>query len=122
MIVSIFLYQSYIIYKTFYEKKYKKGEKKQINWEFISFLVFSALIFLLPVFLFSGSLFPTEILPSWANVIVKFSPLWHAIELIRNLCVGEFHLSLLVHVLFFLVLITFGLFILTRRLNNLFMK
>ena len=79
-------------------------------------------VFLLPIFLFSGSLFPTEILPSWANVIVKISPLWHAIELIRNLCVGEIHLGLLVHVLFFFVLITFGLFILTRRLNNLFMK
>jgi lipooligosaccharide transport system permease protein len=79
-------------------------------------------VFLLPIFLFSGSLFPTEILPSWANVIVKFSPLWHAIELIRNLCVGEIHLSLQVHVLFFLVLIASGLFILTRRLNNLFMK
>ena len=79
-------------------------------------------VFLLPIFLFSGSLFPTEILPNWANLIVKISPLWHAIELIRNLCVGEIHLGLLVHVLFFLVLITFGLFILTRRLNNLFMK
>ena len=79
-------------------------------------------VFLLPVFLFSGSLFPTEILPSWANVIVKISPLWHAIELIRNLCVGEIHVGLLVHVLFFLILITFGLIILTRRLNNLFMK
>ena len=79
-------------------------------------------VFLLPIFLFSGSLFPTEILPSWANLIVKISPLWHAIELIRNLCVGEIHLDLLVHVLFFLVFIAFGLFILTRRLNNLFMK
>jgi lipooligosaccharide transport system permease protein len=73
-------------------------------------------VFLLPIFLFSGSLFPTEILPSWANLIVKISPLWHGIELIRNLCVGEIHLGLLVHVLFFLVLITFGLFILTQRL------
>ena len=79
-------------------------------------------VFLLPIFLFSGSLFPTEILPNWANLIVKISPLWHAIELIRNLCVGEIHLGLLVHVLFFLVLIKFGLFILTRRLNNLFIK
>ena len=40
-------------------------------------------VFLLPIFLFSGSLFPTEILPSWANALVKISPLWHAIELIR---------------------------------------
>ena len=79
-------------------------------------------VFLLPIFLFSGSLFPTEILPNWANVIVKISPLWHAIELIRNLCLGEIHLGLLVHILFFFVLITIGLFILTRRLNNLFMK
>ena len=79
-------------------------------------------VFLLPIFLFSGSLFPTEILPSWANLIVKISPLWHAIELIRNLCVGKIQLGLLGHVLFFLALIMFGLFILTRRLNNLFMK
>ena len=79
-------------------------------------------VFLLPIFLFSGSLFPTEILPNWANAIVKISPLWHAIELIRNLCVGEIYFGLLVHILFFLALIMFGLFILTRRLNNLFMK
>jgi lipooligosaccharide transport system permease protein len=79
-------------------------------------------VFLLPIFLFSGSLFPTEILPSWANVIVRVSPLWHAIELIRNLCVGKIHLGLLVHVFFFFILIAIGLYILVCRLNVLFTK
>ena len=79
-------------------------------------------VFLLPIFLFSGSLFPTEILPNWANAIVKISPLWYAIKLIRNLCTGDIHLGLLVNVFFFLVLIAVGLYILTRRLNILFMK
>lgn len=79
-------------------------------------------VFLLPIFLFSGSLFPTEILPSWANVLVKISPLWHAIELIRPICFGEFRLDIFGHLLFFIILVLIGLTVLTKRLNQLFMK
>jgi lipooligosaccharide transport system permease protein len=79
-------------------------------------------VFLLPIFLFSGSLFPTEILPNWANLIVKISPLWHAIELIRNLCVGEIHLGLSIHILYFLFMIVSGLFMLNRKLKLLFLN
>jgi lipooligosaccharide transport system permease protein len=79
-------------------------------------------VFLLPIFLFSGSLFPTEILPNWANVLVKISPLWHAIELIRPICLGEFKLDFFGHLLFFILLVLIGLTVLTKRLNQLFMK
>jgi lipooligosaccharide transport system permease protein len=79
-------------------------------------------ISLLPIFLFSGSFYPLSVFPDWAQVIIKSLPLWHAIEIIRNLSLGIINLSLLGHVAYFLVMIIAGLFFTTRRLNALFMR
>jgi lipooligosaccharide transport system permease protein len=79
-------------------------------------------ISLLPIFLFSGSFYPLSVFPDWAQIIIKALPLWHAIELIRNLSLGIVNLSLLGHVAYFLVMIATGLFFTTRRLNALFMR
>jgi lipooligosaccharide transport system permease protein len=79
-------------------------------------------ISLLPIFLFSGSFYPLSVFPDWAQIIIKTLPLWHAIEMIRNLSLGIINLSLLGHVTYFLVMIFVGLFFTTRRLNALFMR
>jgi lipooligosaccharide transport system permease protein len=79
-------------------------------------------ISLLPIFLFSGSFYPLSVFPDWAQIIIKTLPLWHAIEMIRNLSLGIINLSLLGHVAYFLVMIFVGLFFTTRRLNALFMR
>jgi lipooligosaccharide transport system permease protein len=79
-------------------------------------------ISLLPIFLFSGSFYPLSVFPDWAQIIIKSLPLWHAIEMIRNLSLGIVNLSLLGHVAYFLVMIIAGLFFTTRRLNALFMR
>jgi lipooligosaccharide transport system permease protein len=79
-------------------------------------------ISLLPIFLFSGSFYPLSVFPDWAQVIIKSLPLWHAIEIIRNLSLGIINLSLLGHITYFLVMIVVGLFFTTRRLNALFMR
>jgi lipooligosaccharide transport system permease protein len=79
-------------------------------------------ISLLPIFLFSGSFYPLSVFPDWAQVIIKSLPLWHAIEIIRNLSLGIINLSLLGHVAYFLVMIIAGLIFTTRRLNALFMR
>ena len=86
------------------------------------FFTFVGRFVIQPMFFLSGTFFPLESIPIYLRWIGWISPLWHAIELIRNLCMGEIYFGLLVHILFFLALIMFGLFILTRRLNNLFMK
>jgi len=49
-------------------------------------------------------------------------PLWHAIELVRNLSLGIIGIGLIPHILYFLVMITHGLFFTTKRLNALFMR
>jgi lipooligosaccharide transport system permease protein len=79
-------------------------------------------ISLLPIFLFSGSFYPLSVFPDLAQIIIKTLPLWHAIELIRNLSLGIINFSLLGHIAYFLVMIVVGLFFTTRRLNALFMR
>ena len=79
-------------------------------------------ISLLPIFLFSGSFYPLSVFPDWAQIIIKTLPLWHAIEMIRNLSLGIINLSLLGHIAYFLVMIVVGLFFTTKRLNALFMR
>ena len=79
-------------------------------------------ISLLPIFLFSGSFYPLSVFPDWAQIIIKTLPLWHAIEMIRNLSLGIINFSLLGYVAYFLVMIVGGLFFTTKRLNALFMR
>ncbi|MEY4433632.1 MAG: hypothetical protein RLZZ44_1766 [Bacteroidota bacterium] len=74
-------------------------------------------VFLLPVFLFSGSLFPTEILPNWANLIVKISPLWHAIELMRSLMLGKISQIHIVSIIYLFSISVIGIYILLKRLR-----
>ena len=79
-------------------------------------------ISLLPIFLFSGSFYPLSVFPEWAQLIIKTLPLWHAIEMIRNLSLGIINISLLGHTAYFLVMVVVGLFFTTKRLNALFMR
>lgn len=44
-----------------------------------------------PLFLFSGTFFPLDALPSWIRVVANFTPLYHGIELARGLTIQ--HLS-----------------------------
>ncbi len=44
---------------------------------------------LLPIFLFSGTFFPIERLPDWLEPIAWATPLWHGVELCRDLSTGD---------------------------------
>jgi lipooligosaccharide transport system permease protein len=44
---------------------------------------------LFPLFLFSGTFFPTSRLPDWLEPVSWFSPLWHAVELCRAATTGS---------------------------------
>ena len=79
-------------------------------------------IFLLPMFLFSGSFYPLTVFPQWLQFTVNFLPLTHAINLVRGLCLGHINMGLAGHALYFVIMIICGLFFTTKRLNALFMK
>jgi lipooligosaccharide transport system permease protein len=79
-------------------------------------------IVLLPMFLFSGSLYPISVYPDWLEFLIKLMPSWHGIELVRDIWFSAFDNGTLIHVSYFCVMIVTGLYFTTRRLRNLFMR
>ena len=79
-------------------------------------------VVMLPMFLFSGSFYPISVFPEWIQRVIQALPLWHAIELVRGLMLGEISWALLGHTGYFVGMIALGTYFTTRRLNALFMK
>ncbi len=65
---------------------------------------------ILPMFLFSGTFFPITKLPAPLEAIAHVTPLWHGVDLCRQLTLGDVHpVSATLHVLFLLGWISIGL-------------
>jgi len=79
-------------------------------------------IILLPMTLFSGSLYPISVYPDWLEKIIMALPLWHAIEMVRAFWFGNLTSGVLVHIGYFLVMIALGLYVTSRRLRALFLR
>lgn len=77
---------------------------------------------MLPMFMLSGTLFPIEVLPQAVQGLVMAMPLWHGIELMRQLAVGVFTPMTPVHVAYFLAMTVLGLWFTTVRLRRLFLR
>jgi lipooligosaccharide transport system permease protein len=76
---------------------------------------------LLPMFLFSATLYPITVYPEFIQVLVKIFPLWHGVELVRGLTTGALYWGMLWHVLYYVVMIAVGLVFTTKRLRALFL-
>lgn len=60
-------------------------------------------LFITPMFLFSGTFFPLQNLPTWAQPVAQIFPLTHLVELTRTIALGRLGLSTLVAVLYLAV-------------------
>ncbi|WP_091494246.1 ABC transporter permease [Microbacterium pygmaeum] len=85
---------------------------QQMDW--INFI-------LLPMFLFSATLFPITAYPPVVQTIVQIFPLWHGVELVRGLTTGALYWGMLWHVLYYVVMIAVGVIFTTKRLRALFL-
>lgn len=63
-------------------------------------------LFITPLFLFSGIFYPLDQLPDWVAVVAWFTPLYHLVELSRELVLGPDALSVLGNAAWLLVLTT----------------
>jgi lipooligosaccharide transport system permease protein len=79
-------------------------------------------IALLPMFMFSSTLFPITVFPQAVQWFIMALPLWHGVELMRQLSVGHFEGSTAVHLGYFLVMSVLGVVFTTRRLRVLFLR
>ena len=76
----------------------------------------------LPLFLFSGTFYPLDVYPHAFQVITRFSPLYHGVELIRALTLGIFDWSIAGHVTFLLAMGLIGVAITAKRLDKLLLS
>jgi lipooligosaccharide transport system permease protein len=74
---------------------------------------------ILPLFLFSATFYPIETYPEALQLVVRLTPLYQGVDLIRSLTVGEIGPVLLVHVAYLAVMGAAGLFVVSRRLDRL---
>ena len=79
-------------------------------------------IVLLPMFMFSSTLFPIDIYPQPIQWFIMAMPLWHGVELMRQLSVGVFGPMTLVHLGYFGVMSVLGVAFCTIRLRALFLR
>lgn len=79
-------------------------------------------IVMLPMFLFSSTLFPIGVYPEVIQWVIKALPLWHGVELMRQLSVGHLTAATGVHVGYFVVMSVAGIALVTVRLRQLFLR
>ena len=77
---------------------------------------------LTPMFLFSTTFFPLTVYPGFVAAVVRCLPLYHAIELMRELCAGVVEVGLLAHVAYFAVMAGVGVLVSVRRLGVLLLR
>jgi len=77
---------------------------------------------LLPMFLFSSTLYPIDVFPAGVRWFIMAMPLWHGVEMMRQLSVGALSLSTAGHLLYFVAMSTAGVAIASRRLRALFLR
>lgn len=76
----------------------------------------------LPMFLFSATFFPITTYPSALQWVVRFSPLYHAIELLRALTLGAIGWTQLLDAGYLLGLGVVGVYVAQRRLGRALLK
>jgi len=76
----------------------------------------------LALFLFSGTFAPVSSYPIGFQLLIKATPLYHAVELIRGLTTGSLHPSLLGHVAYLVVMAGVGLAVAGQRMARQLLK
>lgn len=71
-----------------------------------------------PLFLLSGTFFPIEELPSWGRVIAHATPLFHGVELVRQVTIYDVEASATWHLLYLVALLVAGVTIGVRKLDQ----
>ena len=79
-------------------------------------------LFVLPLFLFSGTFYPITSYPPLLQLFVQVTPLYQGVDLIRSLVIGDIGPTILVHVVYLSVMGLAGLWVVSKRLDKLLLK
>jgi lipooligosaccharide transport system permease protein len=71
-----------------------------------------------PLFLLSGTFFPIDQLPAWGRAVAQATPLFHGVELVRQLTIYDLEPSALWHLAYLVVLLSVGTILGIRNLEK----
>jgi lipooligosaccharide transport system permease protein len=74
---------------------------------------------ILPMFLFSATFFPLSAYPDWLETVIRVTPLYHGVDLLRALTTGAVGRGQVVNVAYLAVLGLAGTWIASRRIGKL---
>ena len=107
-VVVAFGFASFGMAVTSYMKTFQ-----QLDW--VNFVM-------LPMFLLSATFYPLSVYPAPVQAVIQALPLWHGVEMLRQISVGMFSWGTAGHLAYFAVMIAVGLTVTTARLRALFLK
>ncbi|HVB91569.1 MAG TPA: ABC transporter permease [Acidimicrobiales bacterium] len=73
----------------------------------------------IPLFLFSATFYPLTVFPGWLQAVVRCTPLYQGVVLVRAADLGLFNWVLLLHVGYLLAMTVVGVAVTRRRLGRL---
>jgi lipooligosaccharide transport system permease protein len=74
---------------------------------------------IIPLFLFSGIFYPLSVYPGWCQALVRCTPLYQGVALLRGLDTGVLDMALLGHGAYLFAMALVGVNVTTRRLEKL---
>ncbi len=77
------------------------------------------LLAILPMFLFSATFYPLSVYPGWLQAVVRVTPLYQGVALLRGTDLGIFDAAMVGHAAYLAVLGLAGLVVTSRRLGTL---
>lgn len=77
---------------------------------------------MMPMFLLSATFFPIDVYPEAVQAFIMALPLWHGVDMIRQLTTGLIQPSIWGHLGYFAVMIALGVVFATARLKALFLR
>ena len=79
-------------------------------------------LIILPLFLFSATMYPIDVYPPLMQKITWVSPLFHGVELIRGLTLGVLHWTMLINIAYLTALGVLGSWITANRIGRVLLK
>ncbi|KAA9158576.1 ABC transporter [Amycolatopsis acidicola] len=76
----------------------------------------------MPMFLFSTTFYPLSVYPEPLRVVVQCFPLYHGVQLMRELATGALHVGMLGHLAYLAALAVVGVWAAARRLTHLLLR
>ncbi len=73
----------------------------------------------IPLFLFSATFYPITVFPGWLQAVVRCTPLYQGVAIVRATDLGIFYWVLLLHIAYLLAMAVVGVTITRRRLGRL---